>query len=172
MTSTESDTVQFRRNIRQYNVAFAFISLSVKLDDRLTGNGLCPFQIYGEIYHQIEILKPELGKHSVYAQHYLYDGDEAIEHRFTRNPDLDRNVLRALETMLQTYNPFLNTFQFTYKVLQTTRVESVPLQIIMKIVTDERIDQRVYNQPTVNEVAALLSDKNATPSTRDVIVRL
>jgi len=140
LTSTELDAVLFRRNIRQYNAAFAFTSLGVKLDDRLTGNSLCPFQIHGEIYHQIGTLEPELGKHPVYAQHYLYDGDEAIKHRFTRNPDLDRNVLRVLETMLRTHNPFLKTFQFVYEVLQTARVESVPLQVFMKIVTYEVMD--------------------------------
>lgn len=34
------------------------------------------------------------------------------------------------------------------------------------------MDQRVYNQPIVDEVPAFLSDNNATPATRDVIVRL
>jgi len=64
--------------------------------------------------------------------------------------------------MLWTYNPFPKIFQFTYELLQTNRVESVPLQIFMKIIIEEGMDQRVYNQPTVNEVAALLSDNNAT----------
>src|SRR5271169_6560847 len=108
----------------------------------------------------------------MHSTNYLYDGDDATEHRFARNPDLDQNILRALETMLRTHNPFPKTFQFAYEVLQTARVESVPLQVFMKIVTEEGMDQRVYNRPTVNEIAALLSDDNATPATRDVIVRL
>jgi hypothetical protein len=85
---------------------------------------------------------------------------------------LDQNILRALDTMLRTHNPFPKTFQFAHEVLQTARVESVPFQVFMKIVTEEGTDQRLYNHPTVNEIAALLSDDNATPATRDVIVRL
>jgi Helitron helicase-like domain at N-terminus len=142
------------------------------MDDRLIGNGFRPFQIHGEIYHQNGTLEPELGNHPVYAQHYLYDGDEATKHRLERNPDLDQNIRRALETMLRRHNPFPKIFQFAYEVLQTARVERVPLQIFMKIVTEEGMDQRVYNQPIVNEVAALLSGDNATPATRDVIIRL
>ena len=59
------------------------------MDDRLTGNSFHPFQIQGGIYHQIGTLKPEPRNQPVYAQRYLYDGDEATEHRFARNPDLD-----------------------------------------------------------------------------------
>ena len=172
LTSSDPDAAQFRNNIRQYNAAFAFTSLGAKLDDRLKGDGLRPFQIHGEIYHQIGTLEPEPGQPPVYAQHYLYDGDEATAHRFERNPDLDRNVIRALETMLRMHNPFPKIFQFAYEVLQTTRIEGAPLRVFMKIVTEEGRDQRVYNQPTVDEIAALLSDDNATPATRDVIVRL
>src|SRR5271169_6517441 len=79
--------------------------------------------------HQIGTLEPEPGNHPVYAQYYLYDGDDATEHRFARNPDLDQNILRALEPMLRAHNPFRKTFQFAYEVLQTARVESVRLQV-------------------------------------------
>ena len=172
LTSPESDAVQFRKNICQYNAAFTFTSLGVKLDDRFKGDDLRPFQIHGEIYHQIGTLEPEPGQPPVYAQHYLYDRDEATEHRFERNPDLDRNVFRALETMLRTHNLFPKIFQFAYEILQTTRIESASFRVFMKIVTKEGMDQRVYNQPIVDEIAALLSDDNVTPATRDVIVRL
>jgi hypothetical protein len=155
LTSAAAEAIQFRDNIRRYNAAFAFTSLGVKMDDRLTGNGFRPFQIHGETYHQIGTLDPEPGNRPVYAQHYLYDGDEATEYRFARNPDLDRNILSALRT----HNPFPKIFQFAYEVLQTGTIESVPLQVIMKIVAEEGRDQRVYNQPTVNEIAALLSDE-------------
>ena len=81
-------------------------------------------------------------------------------------------IFSALETMLQTHNPFPEIFQFGYEVLQRAGVESMPLSVFMKVVTEERMDQRVYNQPAVDEVAALVSDDNTTPATRDVFVRL
>jgi hypothetical protein len=58
------------------------------MDDRLIGNGFHPFQIHGEIYHQIATLEPEPGNHPVNAQYYLHGRDDATEHRFARNPDL------------------------------------------------------------------------------------
>jgi hypothetical protein len=76
------------------------------------------------------------------------------------------------EHMLRTHNPLHKTFQFAYEVLKTARVESVLLQVFMKIVTEKRVNQRVYNHPIVTELAALLSDDSATPATIDVIVRL
>jgi hypothetical protein len=63
---------------------------------------------------------------STHSSYYLYDGDYAT---LARNPDLDQNILRALETMLRTHNPFPKTFHFAYEVLQTARVESVPLHL-------------------------------------------
>ena len=131
LTSPEPDAVQFRKNIRRYNATFAFISLGVKLDDRLKGDDIRPFQIHGEIYHQIGTLEPEPGQPPIYAQHYLYDEDEATVHRFERNPDLDRNVFRALEIMLRTHNPFPRIFRFAYEILQMTRIESAPLLILI-----------------------------------------
>ena len=118
LTSADPEAVQFRRNIHQYNAAFAFTSLGVELDDRFKGNGLRLFQIHGEIYHQIGTLEPESGKPPVYAQHYLYDGDEATENPFARNPDLDRNVLRALENSCECIILFpilFNSYMRSYK---------------------------------------------------------
>ena len=82
LTSAEADAVHFRKNIRQYNAAFTFTSLGVEMDDRLTGNSFRLFQIHGEIYHQIGTLEPEPSNPPVYAQHYLYNGGEATEHKF------------------------------------------------------------------------------------------
>jgi hypothetical protein len=42
--------------------AFAFTSIDVKLDGRLNGDGLHPFQIHGEIYNEIGTLEFEPGK--------------------------------------------------------------------------------------------------------------
>lgn len=60
-TSAEPDIVQFRRNIRQYDTVFAFTPLDVKMDGRLNGDGLRPFEIHGEIYNEIGTLKFEPG---------------------------------------------------------------------------------------------------------------
>src|SRR5271167_4855567 len=86
LTSQSQDAVEFRKNIRQYSATFAFTPLGVQLDDRLRhGHRFSPFQIHGEIYHQIRTLELAPRKPPIYAQHYLYDGEEATNHRLERN---------------------------------------------------------------------------------------
>lgn len=63
LTSAEPDIVQFRKNIRKYDAAFAFSPIDLKLDGRLNGDGLRPFQIHAEIYNEISgTLEFEPGK--------------------------------------------------------------------------------------------------------------
>ena len=49
-------------NIRKYNAAFAFLSLGVKIDDRITGAGGGPyaFRIHGQLSHLHGALLPEV----------------------------------------------------------------------------------------------------------------
>jgi hypothetical protein len=48
LISRSHDAIEFRKNIRQYNAAFAFTSLGVQLDDRLRhGHRFSSFQIHG-----------------------------------------------------------------------------------------------------------------------------
>jgi hypothetical protein len=50
----------FRQNIRQYNAAFAFTSLGVKIDHAITNApGPYSFRIYGELHHHSGALLPE-----------------------------------------------------------------------------------------------------------------
>ncbi|KNZ78075.1 hypothetical protein J132_02265 [Termitomyces sp. J132] len=66
-----SDT--FKTSICQYNAAFAFTSLGVKIDHAITnGPGPYSFRINGELHHLTGALLPIEGNHPVYAQHYFY----------------------------------------------------------------------------------------------------
>ena len=49
---TSPYSLDFKTNIRQYNAAFAFTSLGVKVDQSVTaGSGPYSFRISGELYH-------------------------------------------------------------------------------------------------------------------------
>jgi hypothetical protein len=52
----------FLNNIRKYNAAFAFLSLGVKIDERITGAGGGPyaFRIHGQLSHLHGALLPEV----------------------------------------------------------------------------------------------------------------
>jgi len=101
LTSQSQDAVEFCKNIWQYKAAFAFTPLGVQLDDRLRhGHRFSPFQIHSEIYHQIGTLEPAPRKPLIYAQHYLYNGEEVTNHCLEWNKQLNADTMRALDAML------------------------------------------------------------------------
>ncbi len=57
-----------------YNSVLAFISLSAKVDELVTGGpGLYSFRIQGELYHKIGSLCPAEGQRPQFAQLYIHD---------------------------------------------------------------------------------------------------
>jgi hypothetical protein len=64
----------FKKNIRQYNAAFAFASLGVKVDHAITNApGPYCFRINGDLHHLSGSLLPENGVNESYAQIYIHD---------------------------------------------------------------------------------------------------
>jgi len=72
-TAATPQADKFRQNIRQYNAALAFTSLGVKVDNSVNEGGGGP----------------------VYAQSYIYDPREALEHRMQRNATPDHHGMFA-----------------------------------------------------------------------------
>jgi hypothetical protein len=68
-TNRNAEAKEFRENIRNYNNAFAFSSLGVKIDSSVYGmNGVFTFRIQGELCHQISSLLPRIGEQPKFAQ--------------------------------------------------------------------------------------------------------
>ena len=68
--------MEFRRNIRNYNNAFAFSSLGVKTDPSVYGpHGIYTFRIQGQLCHRIGSLLLPPGKDPAFAQIYIYDSN-------------------------------------------------------------------------------------------------
>ena len=90
----------FAEHIHQYNNAFAFTSLGVKVDQSVL-NSLGPyaFKIMGELSHLSGSLLPVAGTDPVFAQIYVYDEAEAQAIRMRRNGNLQPYVMGILETM-------------------------------------------------------------------------
>ena len=88
----------FRENIRQYNAALSFTSLGVQIDDSVNRGGGGPpvFKIHRELHHQIGSLLPPHGKTPIYAQLYVVDSCEALDHRMRRNGGLDPDAMYRL----------------------------------------------------------------------------
>lgn len=101
----------FRSHTQLYNVANAFMSLGVQMDDRLLpGRGLTTFTIHGELRHRTCVLQPSDGQDPVYAQLYIHDSIHALDYCTRRNPQLRTDVLQAIQDALSQYNSFTEKF--------------------------------------------------------------
>ena len=79
---TSPHSLEFKTNIRQYNSAFAFTSLGVKVDQSvIAGSGPYAFRISGELHHLSGALLPLPGHDPVYAQIYIHDPAEQLAQR-------------------------------------------------------------------------------------------
>jgi hypothetical protein len=76
-------SMEFRRNIRQYNKALSFTSTGGTghvLDSFNDGRGPPLYKIQGEIHHQLGPIQPEDVHWPVFSQLYIYDHAEALQY--------------------------------------------------------------------------------------------
>jgi hypothetical protein len=77
----------FRKEIREYNNALAFTSVSYTRDARIDENsGIQSFQIHGELFHYQSPLQPNTQETPAFAQLFFYDPSYATEARRLQHP--------------------------------------------------------------------------------------
>jgi len=75
--------------------------MGVDIDNHtIQHSGPSSFYIHKALHHQIDSLMPPEGQHPIYAQLYIYDADETIQHCGERIHNLDPTALRTLYDML------------------------------------------------------------------------
>ncbi|KAI5385908.1 hypothetical protein KIW84_072493 [Lathyrus oleraceus] len=154
-----------------YKVMFAFTSSGAKVDNRFN-NGRCPpnFRIQGQSCHRIESMLPMPCQNPRFAQLYVYDTENEIENRmhgFRSKSGVDVNIVRKLSEMLYEHNVHAQSFRMARDRLCEEGVSDLKLRLI----SERRNDGRIYNQPTVSEVAALIVGDVDTAEKRDIIVQ-
>jgi hypothetical protein len=152
-TSNDSDAVHFRNNIRFFNGHFSFTTLYCQLDRDtvdIRNTGIYTFRAHGQIYHNV----PSIGNTPANATHlelYFYDDDPSLEHRYRRCRkelyEQDKHVMSILTNVLCD-NPYSKQFR---SLGQAQNIKDY--RIILNL--DQRLDQRVYNEPINSEVAAV-----------------
>ena len=159
---THVSNASFREKIRQYNAAFAFTSVGVKLDESITrSSGPYAFKIHGALYHRTGALVAEEGQNPSYAQLYILDPEEALNQRAQNNlgangqPLLDGPTMQVLHDMLHEVNPYINLYKYAYQTMSEKPPEEQHT-ISMRLVLQQGDDQRRYNLPTVTEIAAII----------------
>ncbi|XP_058741375.1 uncharacterized protein LOC131613747 [Vicia villosa] len=152
------------------NIMFAFTSPGMKFDNRYQSAGGPPnIRIHGQTCHRIGSRLPLDGETPKFAQLYIYDTDNEIHHRMKgigHNPNVNPETVGKLKFMLDEFNTHAKTFRMAADRLKDSHVPDVKL----KLITDRSKDGRVYNQPTVFEVAALIVGDVDTGSKRHIIL--
>lgn len=162
----------FRRQIRGYNNALAFTSVSYNKDTRTNLSvGIQSFCIHGELFHYQGSVVPEPGETPAFAQLFFYDPDYATNVRCARNTRLNRSLLLQLTTMLTDINPFIRIYKTARERLAN---QSQNLRILLnpqiRLVVESGADRRRENLPTSDEVAVIIPDETAEQSCRDILL--
>jgi hypothetical protein len=172
LESDDARGIEFRTNIRRYNMALAFTSLGVKEDKRVNrvnhGRRGWVFRVEGELCHLIGALRPDEGVPPSYAQLYIYDSQLALQQRMNRNDDLCHDTMSSLQSMLLEHHRYSKDFKHAYEILQD--YPDVSDAVVRLRTTPGKAPQQ-YNLPTSDEVAVILPGDGTSPDRRDIILR-
>ena len=184
-------STHFLRNIRQFNMTFAFTSVgcnTVNATGR-SGSGRSSFMIHGELYHlqgpvnHVVPLSASNNRGDVpsYAQLYIYDPAFGVSNRAVNNPDLNVDLIEQLTRMLhaENVNPFISIYKHAHEILKDeyerqtlSEEEPIPFhvrlspQMTMELVKGN--DRRTENLPTTSEIAAVIPTELAGSSYKDI----
>ena len=171
----------FRRSIRRYNSALAMTSVGqspgvrLGVDNSLNdGHGPRVYKVKGALHHISGSLIPNPGVAPAFAQLYIYDPAEALDHRMASrySTGLDRTTMQILQDVLYRNHPSVALFKQAYEQLRDIPEEQ-NFQIGLRF--DRSCDRRRYNLPTSgsNEIAVIIpGDGDQELQPRDIVLFL
>jgi len=172
---TSPHSLECKTNIRQYNSAFAFTSLGVKVDQSVTvGSGPYSFWISGELHHLSGALLPPPGNAPVFAQIYIHDPLEQLAQREQNNRNLNFAVMNIIQGVLNDNHPYVQLYRHAYEVLREKPPEEHHT-VAIRLRAERNQDLRRYNLPTANdEVAAIIPGDGSENHSdhHDIILRM
>lgn len=172
-TGNDEQAKNFKEYIWQYNRALAFTSLGVQQDHSVNaGNGPPVFRIHGELCHLSGSLLPSPGHAPTYAQLYIYEPRDALQHRMANNVDnnthLREDTMAILQDVISTYHQYAPLYLYAHEILRNYG-ETEDVSIRLRVVPGT--DRRRYNLPTADEVAVILPGDQSRTQSRDIILR-
>nr|XP_027127530.1 uncharacterized protein LOC113743677 [Coffea arabica] len=147
-TGHSAEALSFRTYVRTYNNMFAFTSFGVHYDRSLCRrtNGIYTFKVQGQTYHFIKDLIPHECR-TVYLQLYFHDTEHELENRLATSENLTESAVKKIMHVMES-NPYAS---FLRSLKNVPNLDSY--QIVLKSHSEN--DQRVWNQPTASQIAAL-----------------
>ena len=137
-------------------MAFASMGASMAIPK---GSGPYIYRIHGQIYHQSGCLHPADGHRRQYGQLYILEGKEATQMRMANEVNLPcrEDIFQELHTIMQANSPYAAA----YKHMSEVELQNPSQEVRMYI--KRAADQRRYNQPRHDEVAAVFVGKDGAP---------
>jgi hypothetical protein len=165
----------FCQNVRSYNNALAFTSVSYTKDTRIDfSTGVQVFSIHGELYHYQGPLTPGSQETPKFAQLLFYNPDCATDVRLQRHKSLNPSILRQLALELDACNPFIPLYRTAHERLQQQDQQDDPFRILlnpqMRLIVESGADRRRENLPTATEIAVVIPDEYSESSRRDILL--
>jgi hypothetical protein len=83
------------------------------------------------------------------------------------NNNIDPEIVQKLSDMLYEHNTHVKSFKMARDKINEGHIQDLKLRLI----ADRKTDGRIYNQPTVSEVAALIVGDIDEADERDIIIQ-
>ncbi|PBK97448.1 hypothetical protein ARMGADRAFT_1134740 [Armillaria gallica] len=169
LEANDAQAKDYRDRMWMYNRAFSFTSLGVNEDHSVNLHQCGPpvFRIQGELYHCSGSLLPSCNQAPSYAQLYIYEPRDSIDHCCHNNYDLWRDTIMLLETILRTHHQYALIYCYAAKILEQYGDSS---NKTITLCVDLTSDKHTYNLPTADEVAVILPDCSSLSEYRDIIL--
>ncbi|GAA0145810.1 hypothetical protein LIER_05912 [Lithospermum erythrorhizon] len=134
---------------------FSLTSFGANFDKELASSrkGVYTFRINGQVYHDLPGLIP--GRNGpCFFQLYFHDTANEIENRLKimKDGNVDQNLMHKIKRIL-VKNPYVKIFR---RLQNFSLLHGVRLHISK----DTKLDQRVYNSPTADQVASIWIEGN------------
>ena len=169
LSGNSTESRHFIRNIRAYNSAFAFASLTLTGKEyEFQGKGPFCFRINGQIYHKISQLLPEPGHDHKFSQIYLYDDATEVNARINSFSTLQGKIIQELQDMINNVNPYAALYHGVRNLLHGNPTTDVTL--VLKT-SGDGIDNRRYNVPTGTDIAMVIPVENDNqPLNKNIVI--
>lgn len=153
--SQSKEAIVFRNNIRVFNCIFSFTTFGVKLDKELASarQEVYTFRAQGMVYHDLLGLNPNEDDPTNFQLDFVETETEASNQvKLLQNSYLSETTVEKLIRILEV-NPYAKVFR---------RLKDFPAMddVQLHISKDVKLDQRVYNAPTTDQVAAIWVEEN------------
>eukprot|EP00794_Sanderia_malayensis_P018468 gene18468-biopygen15556 len=135
--------------------------------------------IQGSAYHRTAHLHQLKGQQPKYAELYIMDTAEALEHRANNptNRELNKDTIKKLQDELPAVNPYAQEYKNIGNILQQQQQQATaanaPIPTFDMIITSRVHQDHRYHSPAAAEIAAIYSTKDgAAPNPNDRIIHI